>query len=346
MEMSILALILVLDASILASIAAQPDLPDDFVKTPGSIAAVEPKESHTTPLPVVPAAVPSIRFESVAQAAPELKTTNVTVTERWLVSEDWCANCPAAKARFLRDGGKPGNIITIAEAKSRHGKIIPAIPAEFTTQDFVTYVQPPTYRFAKRMQVQLDNDSTPSKNAIVNHLRKGGPHQGKHWQAWHLESWDKEQLYALHDDDHAGNVPTFEPEPVVSAILSNATLSPESIAAALSAHLQRTKSERIAPQGLFDITIDTPDSARGWIADMLTKQSVEFPSAGVSAQWGGDRTISIAPGKLRISPGAIVSAKKFGVSVTTTLTGVTFADDLSWVTLELKGVPDLTVRFE
>jgi hypothetical protein len=79
---------------------------------------------------------------------------------------------------------------------------------------------------------------------------------------------------------------------------------------------------------------------------MLTKQSVEFPSAGVSAQWGGDRTISIAPGKIRISPGAIVSARRFGVQVTATLTGVTFADDLSWVTLELKGAPDLTVKFQ
>jgi hypothetical protein len=135
--------------------------------------------------------------------------------------------------------------------------------------------------------------------------------------------------------------------PPVAATIHGAQLNPEVIAAALAAHI--AKHQGVDPPAfgsLFDITIDTPDSARGWIADMLTKQSVEFPSAGVSAQWGGDRTISIAPGKLRISPGAIVSVKKFGVSVTTTLTGVTFADDLRWVTLELKGVPDLTVRFE
>lgn len=343
--MNIVALILVLDASILASMQA-PDLPDDFGKSTGTTAAVEPAGSQPAPLPVVPAAVPSIKFESVAQSTPGLKTTTSKVTERWLVSEAWCANCPAAKARFLRDGGKQSNIITIAQANSLHKKSISAVPAEYTTEAEVTYLQPPTYRQSKRMEVTLDKSHTPSKSEILNHLRKGGPHQGKHWQAWHLESWEKEQLYALHDDDHAENVPTFDSEPVVSAVVSNATLSPESIAAALSAHLQRTQPGPAASTGLFDISIDTPDSARGWIADLLSKQSVEFPSAGVSAQWGGDRQISIAPGKLRISPGAIVSVKKFGVHVTTTLTGVTFADDLSWVTLELKGVPDLTVRFE
>jgi hypothetical protein len=140
-----------------------------------------------------------------------------------------------------------------------------------------------------------------------------------------------------------------EEQPPVLAAISGAQPDPQTIAAALAAHLCRSESVADSPAAfgsLLNITIDTPESARGWIADLLSKQSVEFPSAGVSAQWGGDRTISIAPGKIRISPGAIVSARKFGVQVDATLTGVKFADDLSWLTLELQGAPDLTVRFE
>lgn len=342
--MNIVALILVLDASILASMQA-PDLPDDFRKSSGTTAAVEPQEAQPAPLPEVPAAVPSIRFESVAALAPQLTATTAKTIERWLVSESWCSACPAAKTRFLRDGGKKSNIITIAQASELHGKSISGVPTEYTTETEITYLQPPTYRLAQRMEVALNKSHTPSKSEILNHLRNGGPHQGKHWQAWHLESWDKEQLYALHDDDHAGSVPTFEPDPIVSAVIENAQPSAETIAAALSAHLLRAQQ---VPQasGLIDITVDAPESARGWIADLLSKQSVEFPSAGVSAQWGGNRQISIAPGSLRIQPGATVSVKKLGVQVSTTLTGVTFDDRLSWVTLELKGVPDLTVRFE
>jgi hypothetical protein len=136
----------------------------------------------------------------------------------------------------------------------------------------------------------------------------------------------------------------------MTASISDARPSASAIAAALSAHLQRTQQSQpqteLVASSLFDITIDTADSARVWIADMLSKQSVEFPAAGITAQWGGDRTISIAPGKLRISPGAIVSVRKFGVSLSATLQSVTFAEDLAWVTLELDGAPDLTVRFE
>lgn len=133
----------------------------------------------------------------------------------------------------------------------------------------------------------------------------------------------------------------------VTASISNAQPSAETIAATLSAHLLRTQQVPAASAGLFEIGIDTPDSARGWIADMLSKQSVEFPSAGVSASWkGSDRTISVAAGRLRINPGATVSVQKFGVSLSTTLRGVTYADDLSWCTLELDGAPDLTVRFK
>ena len=345
--MNILALILVLDASILASMQA-PDLPDDFGKSSGTTVAVEPAGSQPAPLPVVPAAVPSIRFESVAQAAPGLKTTTSKISDRWLVSESWCPSCPAAKARFKASGGDEAHIITIAQAKAMHGRTISSVPTEYTTESTVEIVQPPSYRRAKRMEVTLDKDHTPSKSEILSHLRNGGPHQGKHWQAWHLESWEKEQLYALHDDDHAGNVPTFEATPIVAAVVENAGLSGDTIAAALATHLHQNQGLPAPAFGsLFDVTIDTPDSARGWIADLLSKQSVEFPASGVVVSWkGSDRTISVAPGRIAIKPGASVSVTKFLVQLTASLDAIAYADDLSWVTLELGGVPDLTVRLK
>ncbi len=341
--MNILAMILILDASILASMDS-PDLPDDF-KKPGTTAAVEAEQTPAnslTPAVVAPTPKPEVRWEVAASSAGIVKST-ATVKEHWLVSEPWCPSCPAAKKRFLASGGSPDNIITIAKSLELHGKEIDSVPREYTTEKEITLLNPPQYRSAYEMEVLLEGSSRPGKDRILKHLRQGGPHQGKHWQAWSLESWSAEQLYALHDDDHAENVPTFE-ESAVTASVSNAEPSAILIASVLAEHLSR--SSPAATAGLFEIDVDTPDSARGWIADMLSKQSVEFPSAGVSASWkGSDRTISVAPGRLRIQPGATVSVQKFGVSLSTTLRGVSYSEDLSWCTLELDGAPDLTVRF-
>lgn len=135
-------------------------------------------------------------------------------------------------------------------------------------------------------------------------------------------------------------------ESPVSAAVSGAQLNPDVIAAALATHLAKGKGvDPPAFGSLFEISIDTPDSARKWAADLLTKQSVEFPSSGVSVSWkGSDRTISVAPGRLAIKPGASVFVTKFGVEVQVSLDAVTYAGDLSSVTLELGGAPDLTVN--
>jgi hypothetical protein len=135
-------------------------------------------------------------------------------------------------------------------------------------------------------------------------------------------------------------------ESPVFAAVSGAQLNPDVIAAALATHLAKgTGVDPPAFGSLFEISIDTPDSARGWIADLLTKQSVEFPSSGVSVSWkGSDRTISVAPGRLAIKPGASVFVTKFGVEVQVSLDAVTYESDLSSVTLELGGAPDLTVN--
>lgn len=342
--MNILALILIIDAGILASMDG-PDLPDEF-KRPETAVAVEPE---ALPIQVPATAEPSrplIHWENAASTSGVVKAT-AKITDRWLVSENWCANCPAAKRRFLSSGGKPENIITIAQAAELHGKQIGSVPQEYTIQKEIDILQPPSYRRQNEMAVELNNKKQPAKSEILNHLRNGGPHQGKHWQEWFLESWDVEQLYALHDDDHFDKVPTFEND-TVSAIVSNASASPEVVAGILAGHLLRRGhvTEEQAVSGLFEIDVDAPDSARKWAADLLTKQGVEFPSVGVSASWkGSDRTISVSPGRFQIKPGATVSVRKFGVSLSTTLRGVSFAEDLSWATLELDGAPDLTVRF-
>lgn len=345
--MNILALILILDASILASMDG-PDLPDDFKKS-GTTASVEAEQTPANPLSPVavdPVAKPEIKWEIAAASSGLVKST-ATVKERWLVSEPWCRNCPAAKSRFKASGGKAENIISIADALKLHGHVIDSVPREYTTDKQITLLNPAHYRSADKMEVLLDGSSRPGKDRILKHLRTGGPHQGKHWQAWSLESWSAEQLYALHDDDHAENVPTFVSEPPVVAAISGAQHNPQTIAAALAVHLHQAQGLTPPAFGsLFDVTVDTPDSARGWIADMLTKQCVDFPSSGLAISWkGGDRTISVAPGRIQITPGATVSVKKFGVSLSTTLRGVTYGDDLSWCTLELDGAPDLTVRF-
>lgn len=64
------------------------------------------------------------------QAAPAA----VTTTERFLISEVWCGLCKAAKQRFVASGGNPNNILTMAEAKRRHG-ISHNPPYEYTASE-------------------------------------------------------------------------------------------------------------------------------------------------------------------------------------------------------------------
>lgn len=293
-------------------------------------------------------AAPSITFETGQPAKSGIVETKATVKERWLVSEPWCRNCPAAKARFKASGGKDENIISIADALRLHGKVIDSVPREYTTDKELTLLNPAEYRSAEKMEVLLEGSARPAKDRILKHLRTGGPHQGKHWQAWGLESWSAEQLYALHDDDHAGNVPTFEEKPPVVAAVSGAQLTPDVIAAALAVHLHQSQGLNAPAFGsLFDVSVDAPDSVVKSLAAMLSKQSVEFPNSGLAISWkGGDRNISVAPGRIQIAPGATVSVQKFGVSLQATLRGMAHADDLSWITLELDGAPDLTVRLK
>lgn len=291
----------------------------------------------------------TIEFTEEVSSGDQLVRTTVKATtpERYLVSESWCVYCPAAKTRFLNSGGKPENIIDIATAKAMGHSWSGGVPHEFTRQVETTreVVNPPTYRRQWPGAVTLNGTATPTKSAILRHLRDDGPHQGKHWQSWYLESWEREQLIALHDDDHNGTVPTFS-ESVARAEALLSDVSPSSVAEALALHLVRNQEKEVLTGSLFSIDADVPDGLRLSLAEILSRQSIDFPSAGVSVTWGGDRTISIGKGKLSIKPGAEVAVRRFGVSVSAKLTGASFSDDLSWVTLELDGAPDLTVRLK
>lgn len=226
-----------------------------------------------------------------------LVETTAEVTEKWLVSESWCTYCPAAKARFLKEGNPADHVITIAEAKRLHGKDISSVPAEYTTKTTKTYKQPPSYRETWPPEIPIDGRTdTLTKERLLDHLRNGGPHQGKHWQEWHLETWSKEQLAALHDDDHADKVPTYQEAPTVQAEVDGPA-DGRAIAAALVAHVQRhTKGEQGVSQGLLPtIPIDLPDSFLAILDGMLADGA--NPVTGVTLKWGGsgERAISFSP---------------------------------------------------
>jgi hypothetical protein len=330
--MSALAMILVVSAHITAAQNA-PDLPDDFGGT-GEVAA----------------AVPTITFETVAQSAGGLVRSSHKVTERWLVSEQWCANCPAAKARFRAAGNPDCNILTIAEAKRRHGKTISSVPTEYTTTETVEAVQPPSYRSESAMVWRLNGSSTPLKTAILKHLRGGDQHLGKHWQQWHLESWKTQQLYALHDDDHAGTVPTFDDaaDQAVIATVAGADGSAETLAAVLSEHLIRSSGQEPTNPvygGLFDFSVSVDQSWKDFCQRILSAQKISFPAAGLTIDWTGpNRTFAISPNKIAITPPVKVSVSKWIVTYSAALNGAAFTDGLSSVTLDLSGAPDITIN--
>lgn len=223
--------------------------------------------------------------------------TTVEVAEKWLVSETWCVYCPAAKARFLKEGNPASNIITIADAKRLHGKTVSSVPFEYTTSATKTYKQPPSYRKQWPPETSIDGHlTTLTKEKLLDHLRNGGPHQGKHWQEWHLESWSKEQLTALHEDDHDDKVPTYQEIQTVEATVTGPADS-KSIAAALVAHVQRhSKGEEGVSQGILPtVPIDLPDSFLAIIDGMLDQDGAN-PVNGVRLKWGeGERSITFSP---------------------------------------------------
>lgn len=73
-------------------------------------------------------------------------------TERYLVSESWCPHCPAAKAAFIASGGKPANVISIAQAREL-GVTVTGIPYEFT---LTPQPKPVAKQFTQPKQIPSD----------------------------------------------------------------------------------------------------------------------------------------------------------------------------------------------
>ena len=331
MEMnSALAMILVLNAHLMSA-QSGPDLPDDFKKSGEPVAAV-----------------PSIRFVSSASSGLIRTAGTRKVSQRWLVSESWCVNCPAAKARFIASGNDSSRVITIAEAKRRHGRIVASVPHEYMIEatEEVTHLQPATYRSEWPPVWNFEGDKMPSKEKALRHLRHGSEHKNKHLQAWYLESWPVEKLAALHSDDHNGTVPTFS-ESVAEAVIENAPASADTIVAALALHLIPQSEPQPAFGSLFNVDVAAPQSMLDVARKLLIQQSWSSEAAGVSMSWAGaDRTIGIGSRGITLNPGVSVTLQRGPLKVGTTLRAVSYDDSLAWVTLDLVNAPDLTIRFK
>jgi hypothetical protein len=308
-------------------------------------AAVEAEQFEEVAEPE-PEVVPSITFERAQKSADVMHRSEKVTKQNWLVTTENCRYCPAAKAAFKRAGNPESRIISPAQAFEMHGQVVTSVPFEYEVETVVVLLQPPTYRFAKKMETKLDGSATPSKSEILKHLRKGGPHQGKHWQQWNLEVWDVQQLYALHDDDHNDAVPTFDGEETVVATVENSR-GIQDVVAVLSAHLIESSGQSKAEQAygsFFDFEVDVPDTVRDAIAKVLAAKTLKFPSAGLTVDWSGDsRSVVLGTDKIEISPPVKVSVKKWVFSYSASLRGIWYEPNLSSVTFDLQGAPDLKV---
>lgn len=240
------------------------------------------------------------RGDRTVKWAPEggssrVVTSQLKTTEKWLVSEPWCAYCPAAKKRFIEAGNPEDHVITIAKAKELHGRSINGVPAEYTTEATIQIKQPPSYRRQWPPKWDVQGDATPNKNVLLKHLRTHENHSGKHWSEWYLESWEKEQLAALHDDDHDNKVPTYD-EPTAVEATPDGPVNSKLIAATLVEHVQRHRNGDVQVSSgiLPTIPLDLPDEFLALLDGMISGGA--SPASGVKLKWpDGERSIAFSP---------------------------------------------------
>ena len=153
------------------------------------------------------------------QAAGEVFRT--TVSERYLISEEWCPNCPAAKTQFLRSGGKPENVITIKQARDigyRNPNWSGGIPHQFTLQTVVEthasqLTSQPHRVQSRNVADQPQNYTEAQRQNDIDHLLTHRSHAGKFTREY-LESLSGYQLIDLHNNDHG--VPTVKGQKIGS----------------------------------------------------------------------------------------------------------------------------------
>lgn len=147
----------------------------------------------------------------------------------------------------------------------------------------------------------------------------------------------------------------LSPAPEASAALmtiehANSDQLGEVLLSALAVHAlseNRTpETENAAAAGFFDFDFDVPDTPLEIARRVLSQKVIDFPAAGVSLEWSGDRRIDLKPGRLAVTPGVSMRVSKFGLSKSCRLDAINYNDDLSAVTFELSGMIDLTVNLK
>ena len=143
---------------------------------------------------------PSPEF-TVVVVPQETVTVTVKTRTRYLVSEPWCRNCPAEKVRFRAAGWPAENIITIAEALSRFGKVVSYVPFEFEADADSPQSSPqsPT--------------RTAAESAAEKHL--------KDTHGIEVSGLSMSEMEAIHDGAHGGtqyhfpvvSQPVYRPQP-------------------------------------------------------------------------------------------------------------------------------------
>ena len=134
------------------------------------------------------------------------------------------------------------------------------------------------------------------------------------------------------------------------ATITNATATPDTFAAAVSAHLMRESGQPSPgePMGsLFTFDVDAPESWLAIARKVVTAQTLDFPRAGLTVDWTGPtRSFSVASDGMRINPPVKVTVNKWLISYTAKLDGISYTPDLTSVTILLTGAPDLTINLK
>lgn len=154
----------------------------------------------------------------------------------------------------------------------------------------------------------------------------------------------------LEHTDHKVSLKPDEPLPVVAKV-EHAVASPETFAAVLAAHLAESSGQRADEPmlygGLFDFTVDVPESWKQIGVKILNAQKIEFSAAGITVDWTGPtRSFTVSRDSVVISPPVRVTLTKWFMSYAAALDGVQFSADLTTVTVLLTGAPDLTIHLQ
>lgn len=134
-------------------------------------------------------------------AEEEKPAAKQTRREWYLVSESWCAACPAAKKRFLSLGWPKQNILTIDECEQKFGFRPPHVPFEFGDPNWKAEVNSVAETPAQPDGQAGGPIGSDERTKLIDHLLNDGIHAGRHTPA-KLEAMSLEDLETLHTLEH------------------------------------------------------------------------------------------------------------------------------------------------